>query len=64
MKQTQVSVSFQAQPLLDALAELRTAAFNVIDHWESGDLAASVRELNRVLKEQKDNPSLAMLQIY
>ena len=48
MKKDRTSI----QELRDAVAELREAALNVIDNWEHGDLAAAVRNMDRVLNEQ------------
>jgi hypothetical protein len=35
------------------LDNLRAAAINVLSHWEKGDLAAAVRELDAAVKESK-----------
>jgi hypothetical protein len=35
------------------LDNLRAAAINVLTHWEKGDLAAAVRELDAAVKESQ-----------
>ena len=53
---------YEALDKEDENTALRTAAQQVVDRWESGDLAAAVRELDAVLnlmKEEIDEPTQA-----